>query len=142
MRSHRRKPTKWDVLLAVGLSAGGLLLALPVFPAFLSQRLTVPLFISGIMILFIIWRQYETYEDLPEEERQDAKYEKQDERSIMIQTRAAWRYFQTETVLMVLGIVLIVLFADDYRVIQGVMVVFWVRVLLYEAIRWWINRKF
>lgn len=142
MRPSVQKPTKWDMALAVGLLAAGPLLALPIFPNALGERLSPALFISGILALLILWRQSERFQELPPEEQRDAEHARRDERIQMIRDRAAWRCFQAEDALLLAAGILIVALSEHYRFGHALLLVFWSRRLLFEAVRWWLNRKY
>ena len=78
MKQVNGKPKKWQWMLSVGLILTGLLLQLPPFPGVLRDRLAPPLLISGFVVLLVLWRRVEKFEDLPLEEQKEREREDRD----------------------------------------------------------------
>ena len=95
-----------------------------------------------------MWRRKEKYDDLPLEEQRKLDLEDQDERNQMIYEKAALRCWQGETVLMIAGLILAIPLRNlwqlelGYKVFYLVLLLYWVRILVFEGVRWWMNRKY
>ena len=150
MKQVNGKPKKWQWLLCLGMIGTGFLLQLPIFPAELGDRLSPVLAISGLGILLLLWRRKEKYDDLPREEQRKLDRRDRDERNQMLYEKAAWRCWQGETMLFFLSYILLALFADkisflahvDYRIFSWILLAYWVRVLIFELVRWRLGRKY
>lgn len=150
MKQVNGKPRRWQWVLCLGMIGTGLLLLTPVFPEELGNRLSEVLVVSGFLVLLVLWRRKEKYEDLSPEEQRELDLQDQDERNQVIYEKTAWRCWQGETVLFLLAYVVLALFADkigflasvDYRIFSWVLLAYWVRILIFELVRWWMNRKY
>lgn len=150
MKQVNGKPKRWHWILCLGMIGAGLLLLTPVFPEELGNRLSQVLVVSGFLVLLVLWRRKEKYEDLPLEKQKELDREDRDERNQMIYEKTAWRCWQGETVLFVLAYLVLALFADkisflahvNYRIFSWILLAYWVRLLLFELVRWWMNRKY
>lgn len=150
MKQVNGKPKKWQWMLSVGLILTGLLLQLPPFPGVLRDRLAPPLLMSGFVVLLVLWRRVEKFEDLPLEEQKEREREDRDERNQMIYEKAAWRCWQGETVLFIAAYILAGLFWEKIPVINQtsprifslLLLLYWIRILIFELVRWWMNRKY
>lgn len=147
----RAKPPKWGWSLCLGMVVAGAALLPPFFPDVLRERLSQILIVSGFAALLILWRQKEVYEDLPWEEQQELERENRlDERKVMLRGRAAWLAWQAETVLLLIGYAAVVLVWDRIDFLRALpnwafstlLLFYWFRVLFYELIHWWLNRKY
>lgn len=150
MKQNRGKPSKGLWAACLGLILVGLLFLLPVFPEYLRERLPPVLVMSGFFALLLLWRQKEKYDDLPPEKQKELDRENRDERNQMVYEKTAWRCWQGETVLFFTTYLAVLLFWDkipvlgqlDYRIFSWVLPVLWVRILIFELVRWWLNRKY
>lgn len=154
MKQVNGKPKKWQWILAAGLLLAGLALLLPQIPQVLRDRLAPALLLSGFCGLLILWRWTEKFEDLPVEEQKERERADRDERNQALYEKAAWRCWQGETAVLLAALILFCLFGDgisplrdlDYRILLRIirlsMLLFWIRLLIFEAVRWWMNRKY
>lgn len=154
MKQNRGKPKKWDWICSGGLILSGLLLQLPFVPELLRERLSPALFMSGAILLLLMWRKTEKFEDLPLEEQRELERRDRDERGQLIYEKTAWLCWRGETLLMCAALILFLLFFDsiplfsgmDYRSFRQInfwiMILWWARLLIFELIRWLMDRKY
>lgn len=150
MKQNRGKPSKGLWVMCLGLILTGLLFLLPVFPEYLRERLPPVLVMSGFFALLVLWRRKEKYDDLPPEEQKELDREDRDERNQMIYEKTAWRCWQGETALFLVVYLAAALFWEkipvlnqvDYRIYSWGLMIYWVRILIFEGVRWWMNRKY
>ncbi|MCI9156804.1 MAG: hypothetical protein HFF44_07695 [Lawsonibacter sp.] len=146
MKQRRGKPSRLQWVMSLALILAGLFFALPVFPEEIRDNLPHLLVIPGFVVLLFLWRQKEKYDDLPLEEQRKLDLEDQDERNQMIYEKAAWRCWQGETVLLISSAILLIplknLWQLNYKVFNLILFLFWGRILIFEGVRWWMNRKY
>lgn len=150
MKQIKGKPARWQWITSLGLIVTGLLFLLPIFPDDIRDRMPELLAIPGFVVLLFLWRRKEKYEDLPLEEQRELDLEDRDERNQMIYEKAAWRCWQGETVLFCVAYLVLLLFWDkvpalsqlDYRIFSWFLPVYWIRILFFELVRWWLNRRY
>ncbi len=148
MKQIKGKPSRWQWIMSLGLIVAGLLLALPVFPEEIRDNIPHLLVVPGFVVLLFLWRRKEKYDDLPLEEQRKLDLEDQDERNQMIYEKAALRCWQGETVLMIAGLILAIPLRNlwqlelGYKVFYLVLLLYWVRILVFEGVRWWMNRRY
>ena len=145
MRKSRGKPKKWEWALALGMILTGLLLELPFVPELLRGRLAAILLPTGLVFFLVLFCQKERYEDLPcEEQKEMDREERVDERGRMLRGRAAWLSWQVETVLLLVGLLAVVVFFEDFDldVFRGLLLLWWLRLLMIEFFRWRLEKKY
>ena len=145
MRKSRGKPKRWEWALALGMMAAGLLLELPFVPEPLRGRLAAVLLPTGLVLFLILFWQKERFEDLPyEEQRELEREDRVDERSKMLRGRAAWLSWQVETAVLMGGLVAIAVFFEDFdlNMFRGLLMLWWLRLLLFEAFQWRMEKKY
>lgn len=150
MKQRRGKPSRLQWIMSLVLILAGLLFSLPVFPEELRRSLPQALFVPGFVVLLVLWRQKEKYDDLPLEERKELDRENRDERNRMIYEKTAWCCWQGETILLIAAFFLMVLFMDkvDFlkqlrsRDMNLIFLLYWLRILIFELARWWMNQKY
>lgn len=150
MRQRKGKPSRRDWGMAAALIVSGALLQMSVFPEVLRVRLAPALLGSGICVLLILWRSAEVYADLPLEEQKELDRQDRDERNQMILEKTAWRCWQGETVVLAVAYIFLALFLEkipvlnqlDYRIFSLALTAYWVRILIFELVRWLMQRKY
>lgn len=153
MKQVNGKPKRWQWMLAAGLLLAGLVLQLPLISQVLRGRLAPALLLCGVCELLILWRRTEKFEDLPVEEQKERERADRDERNQVLYEKAAWRCWQVETVVFAAAGILfclfgdrLILFREDWRamnrIIRWLLLLYWVRILIFEGVRWWMNRKY
>ena len=136
--------------MAAALIVSGALLQMSVFPEVLRVRLAPALLGSGICVLLILWRSAEVYADLPLEEQKELDRQDRDERNQMILEKTAWRCWQGETVVLAVAYIFLALFLEkipvlnqlDYRIFSLALTAYWIRILIFELVRWLMQRKY
>ena len=78
MKQRRGKPSRLQWIMSLVLILAGLLFSLPVFPEEIRRSLPQALFVPGFVVLLVLWRQKEKYDDLPLEERKELDRENRD----------------------------------------------------------------
>lgn len=150
MKQNRGKPSKGLWAMCLGLILTGLLLLLPVFPEYLRERLPPVLVMSGFFALLVLWRRKEKYDDLSPEEQKELDREDRDERNQMIYEKTACHCWRGETALFFITYLAAALFWDiipalrqiDYRIFSWILLIYWVRILIFGLVRWLLNRKY
>ena len=129
----KNRPLKDDLLQCLCLLAIGLISYSPFIPEAIENILHPALFILLVVLLLV---------SLALEEQRDLARESRDERSLMIQSKAALLCHKAEDWGLLLLFTLFVLILDRREIGY---VLYWVLVLrlcLFFAIRWWLNRKY
>lgn len=145
MRRSKGKPKKWEWSLALGMTVGGLLLRLPFVPEPLRERLAIILFPTGILLALLLVWQLERFADLPpEEQRELERADRVDERKRMLRGQAAWLSWQVETAAGLIALIAVVVFSEDISLtfFYGVLILWWVRLLMFELFHWWLEKKY
>ena len=127
MKQRRGKPSRLQWIMSLVLILAGLLFSLPVFPEEIRRSLPQAL-----------------------EERKELDRENRDERNRMIYEKTAWCCWQGETILLIAAFFLMVLFMDkvDFlkqlrsRDMNLIFLLYWLRILIFELARWWMNQKY
>lgn len=142
MRQRKGKPSKWEWGLAAGSLLAGLLLLLPSAPALLREKLPSVLIPVGLILLLLYGLQYALYRTLPQADQRERDRADRDERSEMIQGKAAVIQLDLETALLIILLILFGLYFEDRTVVNLLLWVNVFRLLTIQAIRWWLNRKY
>lgn len=134
------RPLKDDLLqcltmLAVGLTA-------PFIPEWIKNVLGPIMLVFLIIMLVAVLVLEQQRRDLPPEEKRDLERESRDERSLMIQAKAALLCRKAEDWGLIL---LFALFALALDMREEAYWIYWFLILrccLYTALRWQMNRKY
>lgn len=138
----KNRPLKDDLLQCLCLLAIGLISYSPFIPEAIENILHPALFILLVVLLLVSLAQEQQRRNMSLEEQRDLARESRDERSLMIQSKAALLCHKAEDWGLLLLFTLFVLILDRREIGY---VLYWVLVLrlcLYFAIRWWLNRKY
>ena len=145
MKQRRGKPSRLQWIMSLVLILAGLLFSLPVFPEVLRRSLPQALFVPGFVVLLVLWRQKEKYDDLPlEEQKELERADRMDERKRMLRERAAWLSWQVETGVLAVGMLSFVVFTKraSLAFFHGVLILWWARMLAFGLFRWLLEKKY
>lgn len=134
----RNRPKPWEWYLSAALLAAGVVL---IFIAWSKPARVLIAVGAGALIGLAARRRI--YLDMPREEQREVDREEQDERNRMLRERASWLCWQGELVLFFVGTLFLILFTEiKMSIIYLLFALEFVRWLIYETVRRWLDRKY
>lgn len=138
----KNNPLKDDMIQCLCLLALGLSSYSPFIPEAVKNILGPILLVVLVVLLLVSIAMNQQRRDMPPEEKRELERESRDERSLMIQSKAALLCHKAEDWGLILLIALFI-FVLDMR--EAAYAVYWLLILRfcsYVALRWWLNRKY